>query len=37
MGGWRVAQSPMMLTTITLSRLEKRGYESILDYYIKIT
>lgn len=37
MGGWRVAQSPMMLTTITLSRLEKKGYESILNYYIKVS
>jgi RNA-directed DNA polymerase len=33
MGGWRVAQSPMMLTTITKERLAKKGYESILDYY----
>ncbi len=36
MGGWRVSQSPILLTTITLSRLEKKGYESILDYYIKV-
>lgn len=36
MGGWRVAQSPILITTITLSRLEKKGYESMLDYYLKI-
>jgi len=28
MGGWAVAQSPIMGTTITLSRLKRRGYES---------
>lgn len=35
-GGWAVAQSPIMTTTITLDRLKKRGYESMLDYYLKI-
>ena len=35
MGGWAVAQSPMLLTTITLKRLSARGYESMLDYYEK--
>jgi RNA-directed DNA polymerase len=35
MGGWAVAQSPMLRTTITLSRLRKRGYEPMLDYYLK--
>lgn len=35
MGGWAVAQSPMLLTTITLKRLEKRGYLSMLDYYLQ--
>jgi group II intron reverse transcriptase/maturase len=35
MGGWSVAQSPILKTTITLSRLRKRGYESMLDYYLK--
>ncbi len=35
MGGWAVAQSPIVGTTITLSRLRKRGYESILTYYLK--
>lgn len=36
MGGWAVAQSPILGTTITLSRLRKRGYESMLDYYLKM-
>lgn len=36
MGGWAVAQSPMLLTTITLKRLIKRGYESMLDYYKQV-
>jgi len=36
-GGWAVAQSPIMVTTITLERLRKRGYESMLDYYLKVT
>jgi len=35
MGGWAVAQSPILCTTITLSRLRKRGYESMLEYYLK--
>jgi group II intron reverse transcriptase/maturase len=35
-GGWRVAQSPIMITTITLERLRKRGYEAMLDYYFKV-
>ena len=36
MGGWAVAQSPILVTTITLSRLRKRGYESLLDYYLQV-
>jgi len=36
MGGWRVAQSPILVTTITLQRLQKKGYESMLDYYLKV-
>lgn len=32
-GGWAVAQSPILTTTITLARLRKRGYESMFDYY----
>ena len=37
MGGWAVAQSPIMVTTITLKRLAKRGYQSMLDYYLKVS
>lgn len=36
MGGWAVAQSPILTTTITLIRLCKRGYESMIEYYIKV-
>lgn len=35
MGGWAVAQSPILRTTITLSRLRRRGYKSMLGYYLK--
>jgi len=35
-GGWAVAQSPILVTTITLERLYKRGYEAMLTYYEKI-
>ena len=28
MGGWRIAQSPIMKTTVTIKRLETRGYVS---------
>ena len=35
-GGWAVAQSPILTTTITISRLKKRGYESLTDYYSKV-
>jgi hypothetical protein len=37
MGGWAVAQSPILVTTITLLRLAKRGYQSTLDYYLKVS
>jgi hypothetical protein len=37
MGGWAVAQSPIMVTTITLKRLIQRGYESLLSYYESVT
>lgn len=37
MGGWAVAQSPILVTTITLKRLQKRGYESLLTYYQHFT
>ena len=36
MGGWATAQSPILLTTITVERLRKRGYEAMLDIYKKI-
>ncbi|WP_423130512.1 hypothetical protein [Gaoshiqia sp. Z1-71] len=36
MGGWRIAQSPILGTTITLERLRKRGYQALLPYYEKI-
>ncbi|MEI8049192.1 MAG: group II intron reverse transcriptase/maturase [Bacteroidota bacterium] len=35
-GGWAVAQSPILVTTITLKRLRLRGYEAMLTYYEKI-
>ena len=37
MGGWATAQSPILVTTITLNRLRKRGYQSALDIYLKIS
>ena len=36
MGGWAVAQSPILGTTITLKRLKKIGYQSMLEYYQKV-
>ena len=33
MGGWAVAQSPILGTTITLERLKRRGYVSLHDLY----
>lgn len=37
MGGWAVAQSPILGTTITLNRLGKRGYTSMFDHYCKVS
>ena len=37
MGGWVVAQSPILGTTITLKRLVQKGYESMLDYYERVS
>jgi len=34
-GGWRLAQSPIMTTTVTNELLEKRGYQSILKRFEK--
>jgi len=36
MGGWAVAQSPILGTTITVSRLICRGYEPLLTYYSSV-
>jgi len=35
-GGWAIAQSPILITTITIERLKKRGYASMLEHYLKI-
>jgi hypothetical protein len=35
MGGWAVSQSPILGTTITLSRLKRRGYKPMTDYLNK--
>lgn len=37
MGGWAIAQSPILGTTITIDRLMKRGYTSMLDLYKQIS
>jgi group II intron reverse transcriptase/maturase len=37
MGGWAIAQSPILRTTITLERLKMRGYISTLEIYMKIS
>ena len=37
MGGWAIAQSPILGTTITLDRLKKRGYLSLAEVYIRIS
>ena len=37
MGGWAVAQSPILGTTIRVSLLKHRGYVSMIDYYSKNT
>jgi group II intron reverse transcriptase/maturase len=33
MGGWAVAQSPILRTTITINRLKRKGYVSLTEYY----
>lgn len=35
-GGWAIAQSPILNTTLTLDRLKRRGYRSLLDHYSNI-
>ena len=37
MGGWLVAQSPILNTTITLKRLTQTGYVPMLDIYKRIS
>lgn len=37
MGGWAIAQSPILGTTITIERLIKRGYQSMFSYYEKVS
>jgi len=36
MGGWAIAQSPILGTTITVERLKKRGYVPLLELYNQI-
>ena len=36
-GGWAIAQSPILTTTLTLERLGKRGYVCMNDYYEKVS
>jgi len=35
-GGWAIAQSPILGTTITLKRLKQRGYQSLTEVYIEL-
>jgi RNA-directed DNA polymerase len=35
-GGWAIAQSPILGTTITLQRLKKRGYVALTEVYIQL-
>jgi len=35
-GGWAIAQSPILITTITLKRLKQKGYDSLLDVYFEL-
>lgn len=37
MGGWAVAQSPILGTTITIKRLKKRGYIPMIDVFYMIS
>ena len=36
MGGWAIAQSPILGTTVTVKRLKQRGYIPLLDIYEQI-
>ena len=35
-GGWAIAQSPILGTTITLKRLKQKGYLSLTELYIQL-
>lgn len=35
-GGWAVAQSPILNSTITLKRLKQRGYKAMLELYMEL-
>jgi group II intron reverse transcriptase/maturase len=35
MGGWAIAQSPILGTTITVKQLKQRGYIAMMEYYHK--
>jgi RNA-directed DNA polymerase len=37
MGGWAIAQSPILGTTITISRLTRRNYEALTTWYLKVS
>jgi len=36
MGTWAVACSPILRTTITVERLQKRGCQALFAYYINV-
>jgi hypothetical protein len=36
-GGWAIAQSPILNTSIAVARLTQRGYESLLTHYHKVS
>ena len=37
MGGWATARSPILKTTNTISRLQRRGYQSMSTVYESIS
>jgi len=37
MGGWATARSPILKRTITISKLERRGYQAMTTVYDSIT
>jgi len=37
MGGWKVACSPILGTTVTINRLKQRGYIPFEDFYRKVS